>query len=53
MCKRADRIIVNDWGTLAFILRVSDKHVLRFVANLRIGRISSNLKKKRVYSMWQ
>ena len=26
--------------------------VSRFLANLRIGRISSNLKKKRVFSMW-
>ena len=49
--KRADRLVVNEWGTLALILLFVTNSVSRFVANLWIGRIKSNLKKKRVFSM--
>ena len=52
MYKRADRLVVNEWGTLASILLFVKNSVSRFAANLRIGKISSNLKKKRVFSMW-
>ena len=44
MYKRADRLMLNEWGTLAFTDLA--------VANLRIGRINSNLKKKRDFSVW-
>ena len=50
MYKRADRLVVNEWGTLAFMLLfVKNSVSQRFAANLRIGKISSNLKKKRVF----
>ena len=52
MYKRADRLMVNEWGTSAFILLFVRNSVSGFVANLRIGRIDSNLKKKRDFSMW-
>ena len=52
MYKRADRIVVNEWGTLAFKLLFVTNSVSRFVANLWIERIKSNLKKKRVFSMF-
>ena len=42
---------VNEWGTLGFILLFVTHSVSRFLANLCIGRIKSNLKKKRVFSM--
>ena len=43
---------MNEWGTLAFILLFVTNQVSRFVATLRIGKINSNLKKKRAFSMW-
>ena len=46
MYKQADRLVVNELGTLAFMLLVVTNSVSRFVANLRIGRINSNLKKQ-------
>ena len=46
MYKQADRLVVDEWGTLAFILLFVTNSVSRFVANLRIGRINSNLKKQ-------
>ena len=46
MYKRADRLVVNEWGTLLLFVTNS---VSRFVANLWIGRIKSNLKKERVF----
>ena len=52
MYKRADRLMVNKWGTLAFILLFVRNSVSGFVPNLRIGRINSNLKKKRDFCMW-
>ena len=41
--------MVNEWGTLAFIIMFVTNSVSRFVANLWIGKIKSNLKKKRVF----
>ena len=38
MYKRADRQVVNEWGTLAFILLFVTNSVSRFVANVWIGR---------------
>ena len=49
MYKRADRLVVNEWGTLGFILLFVTNSVSRFVANLWIGRIKNNLKKQRVF----
>ena len=51
MYERADRLVVNEWGTLAFILISVPNSVSRFVANLWIGRINSDLKEKPVFSM--
>ena len=47
----ADRLEVDEWGTLTFILLFVTNSVSCFVANLRIERINSNLKKKRIFSM--
>ena len=43
---------MNEWGTLVFILLFVTNSVSRFVANLWIERINSNLKKESVFSMW-
>ena len=40
---------MNEWRTLGFILLFVTNSVSRFVANLWIGRIKNNLKKKRVF----
>ena len=52
MYKRADLLVVNEWGTLAFILLFVKNSLSPFVVNLWIGRTNSNLKKTRVFSMW-
>ena len=49
--KRADRLMVNEWGTSGFILLFVTNSVSCFLANLWIGGIKSNLKKKLFFSM--